>query len=162
MTRILGFIFLFLVGSGSLVYGLLYHTVSVEEMEMKKRDVSVEVPVLPGMDESLPESGGHAEPAAEEKSPPKGKTDPDEGNPFDSSPSNGKPAANSENPFESHVEAPAPLRMKVEKHTVEYPDITLVPESAIVQDMTIGGVVLQPDGQLKRTYSGKPPSQCPT
>lgn len=35
------------------------------------------------------------------------------------------------------------------------------PETAVVRDVTIGGLRLD-SGQLKRTYSGKPPSLCPT
>jgi hypothetical protein len=36
------------------------------------------------------------------------------------------------------------------------------PELAIVRDVTIGGLMLLPSGKLKRTYSGAPPSLCPT
>jgi hypothetical protein len=36
------------------------------------------------------------------------------------------------------------------------------PETAIVRDVTIGGLVLLASGELKRTYSGAPPSLCPT
>jgi hypothetical protein len=36
------------------------------------------------------------------------------------------------------------------------------PETAIVRDVTIGGLVLLSSGELKRTYSGAPPSLCPT
>jgi hypothetical protein len=36
------------------------------------------------------------------------------------------------------------------------------PETAIVRDVTIGGLVLLSSGELKRTYTGAPPSLCPT
>ena len=36
------------------------------------------------------------------------------------------------------------------------------PELAIVRDVTIGGLMLLPSGELKRTYSGAPPTLCPT
>ena len=36
------------------------------------------------------------------------------------------------------------------------------PEMAMIRDVTIGGLVLTEAGELKRTYSGKPPSLCPT
>jgi len=35
-------------------------------------------------------------------------------------------------------------------------------EPALVREVTIGGVALTPAGALKRTYSGKAPSLCPT
>ncbi len=36
------------------------------------------------------------------------------------------------------------------------------PEMVLVRDVTIGGLVLLPSGELQRTYTGKPPSLCPT
>jgi hypothetical protein len=35
-------------------------------------------------------------------------------------------------------------------------------EPALIRDATIGGIVLNDAGKLKRTYSGKPPALCPT
>ena len=35
-------------------------------------------------------------------------------------------------------------------------------EPRLIREVTFGGVVLLASGQLKRTYSGKPPSLCPT
>jgi len=35
-------------------------------------------------------------------------------------------------------------------------------EMVILRDLTVGGIVLLPSGKLKRTYTGKPPSLCPT
>ena len=35
-------------------------------------------------------------------------------------------------------------------------------EMVILRDLTVGGIVLLPSGKLKRTYTGNPPSLCPT
>lgn len=35
-------------------------------------------------------------------------------------------------------------------------------EMAMIRDVTIGGLALTDEGELKRTYTGKPPSLCPT
>ncbi len=35
-------------------------------------------------------------------------------------------------------------------------------EPAIILDVTVGGLVRLDSGSIKRTYSGKPPSACPT
>jgi hypothetical protein len=36
------------------------------------------------------------------------------------------------------------------------------PEPSLIRDVTVGGLMLLPDGDLKRTYVGAPPAQCPT
>ena len=36
------------------------------------------------------------------------------------------------------------------------------PESKIVREVTVGGVARNADGNIERTYTGKPLSQCPT
>lgn len=36
------------------------------------------------------------------------------------------------------------------------------PESRVVFEITIGGLALQETGELQRTYTGAPPSLCPT
>jgi hypothetical protein len=35
-------------------------------------------------------------------------------------------------------------------------------EPAVIFDVTVGGLVRLDSGTIKRTYSGKPPSACPT
>ncbi len=35
-------------------------------------------------------------------------------------------------------------------------------EPAIIRDATVGGLIRLDSGAIKRTYSGKPPSACPT
>jgi hypothetical protein len=161
MKRIFGLIFVLLAGGGSLVYGLFFHKITIEET--KQREVSVATSTLPGIGASLPESGGDAEPAPPEEQPEaQGERDLDEGDPFRSPPSKETPGGNAENPFENHPDAPAPSSVKYEKVTEDYVDVSEEPEAAIVRDVTVGGVVLLANGHLKRTYSGKPPSLCPS
>ena len=52
--------------------------------------------------------------------------------------------------------------VRLKKITEDYTVVTLDSEWAVVRDVTVGGVILLPDGHLKRTYSGKPPALCPT
>ena len=35
-------------------------------------------------------------------------------------------------------------------------------EPELIREVSFGGVVRLPSGEVKRTYSGRPPSQCPT
>jgi hypothetical protein len=35
-------------------------------------------------------------------------------------------------------------------------------EPALIREVSVGGVALNTIGEIKRTYSGKPPSLCPT
>jgi len=35
-------------------------------------------------------------------------------------------------------------------------------EPHLIREVTVGGVIRLPSGEIKRTYSGKPPAQCPT
>jgi hypothetical protein len=53
-----------------------------------------------------------------------------------------------------------PMRREVVKKTV----LRSLEESepGLMRDVSVGGVVLLPSGELKRTYSGKAPSLCPT
>jgi len=37
-----------------------------------------------------------------------------------------------------------------------------LPEPGIIRDTTVGGLVRLDSGAIRRTYSGKPPSACPT
>ena len=47
------------------------------------------------------------------------------------------------------------------QHVVEWLSLDLR-EPAIIRDATVGGLVRLDSGAIKRTYSGKPPSACPT
>ena len=54
--------------------------------------------------------------------------------------------------------APPELQKVKQKVLVGQDDLEL----ALVRDVTIGGLVLLGSGEMKRTYSGQPPSLCPT
>ena len=71
------------------------------------------------------------------------------------------PARESGNPFENPSASPLPPGMKLEKVTEKYVESSEDPEWAIIREVTIGGVVRLANGDLKRTYSGKPPGLCP-
>ncbi|NIP23538.1 MAG: hypothetical protein GWN67_05335 [Phycisphaerae bacterium] len=47
------------------------------------------------------------------------------------------------------------------QHVSEWLDLDLR-EPAVIRDVTVGGLVRLDSGAIKRTYSGKPPSACPT
>jgi hypothetical protein len=47
------------------------------------------------------------------------------------------------------------------QHVAEWLSLDLR-EPAIIRDATVGGLVRLDSGAIKRTYSGKPPSACPT
>ena len=55
------------------------------------------------------------------------------------------------------LEGPPPI---VEKITTEVPKDEREP--TLIREITFGGVTLLASGVLKRTYSGEPPSLCPT
>ena len=125
-------------GIASLTYGLLFHTATVEVE--KERQISVAVPS--SLDGALNGESASAE----------------GGNSFRGSSNDG----NEGNPFEpSSVPLPPP-GLKMEKVTEKYIENLVVSESAITNDVTVGGVVRQANGLLKRTYSGKAPSLCPS
>jgi hypothetical protein len=166
MKRKLELIFLLLAGSVSLFYGLLFHVIVVQEK--KQREVSVPVFTMTGIGESISDNheSDHSPPP---ETSPKSKDGAaaDDVNPFESS-GNGAAGGKSENPFESPPETagvsdgPGLAGVKFEKIKEDYDEAITEPESAIVRDVTVGGVMLVADGQLKRTYSGKPPALCPT
>ena len=39
---------------------------------------------------------------------------------------------------------------------------TLESETALIKDVTIGGIKRDQYGKIRKTYSGKPPEACPT
>jgi hypothetical protein len=161
MARKLVAVLLLVLGSISLVYGLLFHKVTVEAT--KQREVSVAVSTLPGAEEPAAESGGAAQPAAPEKvREGDGGTVSDDVDPFKSPSGNESSAANSENPFESAPDAPIGLGIRYENRTEDYTELREELESVIVREVTVGGMTRLADGNLQRTYSGKPPSLCPT
>lgn len=58
-------------------------------------------------------------------------------------------------PFMKPPPRPPAQPVKVLKTAIE-------PQSKLVLEATRGGLAMMPDGRLKRTYSGAPPSGCPT
>jgi len=161
MKRKLGLIFLLLAGSVSLFYGLLFHGTMVEET--KQREISIAVSTLSGIGESLPDDRGDSESAPPEETPEsKDGANSDEVDPFRSPSPSKKPAGDSENPFESPADVTSLPGVRYETVSEDYVDVREEPEWVIVREVTVGGVVLLANGQLKRTYSGKPPSLCPS
>jgi hypothetical protein len=39
---------------------------------------------------------------------------------------------------------------------------TFEPESAFIRDVTVGGIIRDQYGKIRKTYTGKPPKACPT
>jgi hypothetical protein len=161
MTRTLGLVFVLLVGSGSLVYGLFFHRIAVEETKL--HEVSVGFSTLSDVEQSSPESHGEVEAAPPEKSPESNNgSTADDVDPFRTPSAEETPARNAENPFESPPDASGAFGIRYENVTEPYVDVHEESEWMIVREVTVGGVTLLTDGHLKRTYSGKPPSLCPT
>jgi hypothetical protein len=156
IKRFLSLIFLVLLGIGSILYGALCHTVTVEET--KQREISIAVPTMiapemPPMSPQMPGMNGEPAPGVLP-----GNVSPDDVNPFQTPGSVGP----SENPFAGPGAMPTPLGMKFQKVTEDYVDSITEPEWKIVHEVTFGGVVRLANGHLKRTYTGDPPSLCPT
>jgi hypothetical protein len=159
LARLLCMILLLLAGSGLLVHGVIFHKLPLDEA--KQRVVSVPVPTMSGGEMPLPEAPSDS--TAPDKTPAE-KSEPasDDVDPFNSPPSAEAPASKSENPFDTAAVEPSAPSIKYEKITEDYVDVHYEAESAIVRDVTIGGVMLLANGHLKRTYTGKPPALCPT
>ena len=138
---------LLLGGSGALCYGWLFHTVQVYQEE--EREVSVAVPTPFGPEETPseqppPNDGGPAEGVDPFRSPPEEPAKPE--------------AKSAEGPS-----APQPPPgVTFQKVTEKYWEARYEPEWVVTRDVTVGGLARLADGQLRRTYSGKPPSLCPT
>ena len=132
VKRIVTLIFLLVAGAGSLLYGSLFHQMAVEVE--KQREISIAIPTM-------------AEPG-EMSFDPQGFADP-EGIPPDDDPMQ---------------DPPLPYMLpgiKMETVTEKYVETQEEPEWSLVWEVTIGGVTQLANGQLKRTYSGKPPALCP-
>jgi len=139
---------LLLGGSGALCYGWLFHTVQVYQEE--EREVSVAVPPLFGLGET---------PSEQSENP--GVEPPAEGvDPFRSQPE--EPAGPEGKAAESPSPPQHPSDVTFKKVTEKYWEARYEPEWVVTRDVTIGGVARMADGQLRRTYTGTPPSLCPT
>ena len=110
---------------------------------------------------------------------------PDNVNPFETRPAGKTEPEKSENPFESRAKpateedpfatppvatgqspsglAPVPPPgTKLATVMEKYLEVLQEPEWVLVREVTVGGVTRLANGELKRTYSGKPPALCPT
>jgi hypothetical protein len=123
---------LLVVGVASLVYGAKYHIQQVYEEQ--EIEISLELPgmEMPGMEGMPPGMPGMDDPLL-----------------------GGQPPIDPMMPF-----APIPP----EKQTIKQQVLVCKeePEGILTRDVTIGGLVLFEGTALKRTYSGEPPSLCPT
>ena len=182
--RIVPSLALLCLGVGMLVYGVVFHTVTIFEEEETEVSIPIPAPFAPSMpfgadDPSLdhgfqpPADGSFAEmdpfgsgappddlPAGDARNPFEQGAAPDEvseENPFAASPEQPGEVPSEEPPW-----FPDPSSMMFERVT----QIELVahtePEWVLVREMTFGGVARLENGELKRTYSGKPPALCPT
>ena len=167
-------------GIAFLVTGAALHRTPVAEEKTRTVTVAIATPYdfvdVPASSE--PQSPDkHAEP---QDMPAKaGETD--DRNPFET-PGEGKDRAKqSENPFEpappatsffdrtappspaaAASDASLPAGMAKKDIEEKYVDVRNEPEWVLVREITIGGVARLANGQLKRTYSGKPPALCPS
>lgn len=161
MHRRVWVIVLLLGGLGLLLYGSLFHVVMVAEE--KERAISIAIPDLAG---SMQQPLGHG--ARTEAGLPKRELGAEDDaaspdvDPFRSPPANGVHQQTDENPFESPAASLGASGVRFEKVTEKFLEARAEPEWMIVRDVTVGGVTRLENGQLKRTYSGKAPTLCPT
>jgi hypothetical protein len=125
-----------LVGAGIalVVYGAAYHTVEVAEEQEIEIEVEPPMPFGPEFPGDDPELGGPP------GFGPPGLEPPELAPPF---------------PIVQPPPDFAKRQVKVLVTEVER-------EPVVIREVTIGGLVLLEPGTLERTYSGKPPSLCPT
>jgi hypothetical protein len=145
--RIASPILLLLCGSALLLYGAIFHATPV--YEEKEREISIPVPTPFGMNET---------PVA----PPAAAAPPEDANPFGGQSGEADRQKDGENPFETPPPLPSPPGVTFKKVTETFLEANPESEWAIVSDITVGGVTRLDNGQLKRTYSGKSPSLCPS
>lgn len=143
-------IVLFAGAVASLIYGAKYHFVPVSEEGEIEISIAPPPPLPPmGIPGELPfETPGMGPPLGE--MPP-----PDMEQPF------GEPEL--PGPAAPHVE-PFPPGLPPFFDTIKQKVITTEDESepTLIREVTFGGVTLLDSGELLRTYTGQPPSMCPT
>ena len=120
-------------GIASVIYGVGYHVAAVSE----EKEVEFSVPAPPDFAAPGFPAPGFAPPGF---APP--------GTPQFGDPSMTDPLMMMQ-----------PAMTKVKQKVIVTKD---VPELALVREVTFGGVTLLDDGELRQTYSGAPPSLCPT
>ena len=76
------------------------------------------------------------------------------GAPFDAGPGMGPPGMGP-----PQMMGPPPIATKIKEKVIVTDDRT---ELSLVREVSVGGVTLLDSGQLMQTYTGEPPSLCPT
>jgi hypothetical protein len=136
-------------GIASLIYGARFHTAEVTEEQ------EIQVSILPPPGFGPP--GFPGDPSFEE---PLGEQPPGFGPPgFPGQPPfEGLPG---EPPFadEPAMMDPPPFMTTVKEKVIVADDES---ELTLIREVTFGGVTLLASGELRRTYTGQPPSLCPT
>ncbi len=141
-----------------MVYGSAFHNIGLLVEEEREYEVLVPGPMMP--------FGDSGPPTAPPEGPLVGPSD----NPFAPPGAGGPPqqAPPEQNPFQpppepsSELQALIPPGMVSKKINERVILDESKPEWVVVRDVTFGGVARLANGQLKRTYSGKPPTLCPT
>ena len=148
---------LLLAGIGMVVYGAAFRTLPVLVEEEQEYEVLVPGPIMPFGPPGAPQLPPDARPAP-------GDAD----NPFQASVPGqaAEDARPDDNPFEPPASDAAAGALPPGMFTKQVTERVLVdewmPEWLLVRDVTFGGMARLENGQLKRTYSGKPPALCPT
>jgi hypothetical protein len=167
VKRVAAAILLLVVSIALFAYGAARHRVTVYVEE--EREVSVLIPApfggggggamfVPSTPGDAPTPGPGGSPSQNPfEAPSRGG----EQNPFATPGDAGNPFQTAPRGVDSDA-GPSPPEMRVQKIREKILVAHDEPERAIVRDVTVGGVLLLPDGLLKRTYSGRPPSLCPT
>ncbi len=184
VKRIVPALVLLSLGTGMLVYGTVFHAVTVYEEEETEVSIPIPAPFAPptsfdeqqhGFDHNLHSAEDPFDP---DMDPFSSDPSPDESpasevvNPFEQA---GDPpqqigedpfAVRSEQPdevpFEEPPWFPGPSDMMFERITRVELIAHVEREWTLIREITIGGVARLENGQLKRTYSGKAPALCPT
>ncbi|MBN1908724.1 MAG: hypothetical protein JW818_03210 [Pirellulales bacterium] len=135
------------VGIASLVYGVAYHTVVV--WEEHEEEITIGPP--PGFFEGPGAPGGFDDPEGTGE-PGDGFGGPEDG--F------GPPPPGPWGPPGGAGAFGAPPQKQTVTQVISVKKIDT--EMTVLRDTTIGGVAMLETGELMRTYTGTPPSLCPT
>ena len=150
-------ILLFIGGIASVTYGVRYHTEEV--FREKEIEISLAPPEMPppGFEDQGGSEGQEGSDDPGGFGAPEGFGGPGGGDGFNDPGGFDDPMGFGGPPADMF--APPPEMQKIKQ-------IVLVsaeePETALVRDVTFGGLKLLESGELQRTYTGKPPSLCPT
>jgi len=149
-------IVLLLAGVGMVVFGSAFHAVPLLVEEDRQYDVLVPGPMTPFGPFGPPAATPGAQPAPGASNNP--FEPPVPGGPADKMQAEDNPFEPSQTPSDSPVPPGLVAKKIIERVVLD----ERKPERVLVRDVTFGGVVRLGNGQLKRTYSGKPPALCPT